>query len=154
MIGNQLHLTKPRQLSATTFSSNTSITIYLPLDSDDPYVTLEELVTDVKLQLENIEETEALPIIYKKLNRLKVKLPPQNQFKGLVALISQDMEEIIPLHFSVEKKICIGTAQDLTDLLSLNLKHEGQDLTPSEENLTRSSFAGPFGFQPFCKRTF
>lgn len=139
-------------------NSNPFITISLPLNSEnfeDPYKVLEELISDVKRQLFEVSDGSAFEGINKKLNKLKVKLPPQNLFKSLVALISEDQEEIIPLNVDVEKKAFVGSDFDMENIEnlksnSLNAAEPGEkEDSLSEVILNRYSLLQPFG-----KRTF
>jgi len=111
------------RIKELTFQENTPyITIALPLNYDnfeDPYIVLQELIKQVKIQLENIAEDQTFQAISKKLNKLQVKLPPPNTFKSLVAFISEDFEEIFPVHIPVEKKANVGSNFDFKDILQI-----------------------------------
>jgi hypothetical protein len=141
-----------------------SVTLILPLTNENeedanvesPDQVLKNLIQEVKRQFAELPDCPAFQTISKKLNKLPVKLPPENFYKGVVAFLSQDHEEIIPLDFSVEKKAYVGTSFDLKDIFRLNrdaMAEAAIEENP-EERLKRIILERYFEFRPYCKRTY
>jgi hypothetical protein len=142
-------------------TSYPSVTLILPLTSDDetsnesPDQVLKELIREVKKQFSELPDCPAFQTISKKLNKLPVKLPPENVYRTVVAFLSQDHEEIIPLDFSVEKKAYVGTSFDLKDIFRLNRDAMAENSTETtEEKLKRIILERYFEFKPYSKRTY
>lgn len=134
------------------------ITITLPLssnDSIDPYKVLDELITEVKKELKEVSEDCEWTSINKKLNRLKVKLPPEGLYKAVVAFISGDSEEIIPLNMDVEKRVYVGEDFDLNDILNAGDNIDSTKNTEANEEEQEAAAGKTFkGLSFFCKRTY
>ncbi|HYG40237.1 MAG TPA: hypothetical protein VD908_16525 [Cytophagales bacterium] len=131
------------------------ITIKLPLNSDDPYKLLDELIDEAKKQLKEAFDADSLEAINKKLNKLKVKLPPQNLFESFIALISNDTEEIIPLNVPLEKKVNVGTGFNKEEIE--NLKKKSCAIIPSqviEYDMTLAIYQRYYQLRPFGKKTY
>lgn len=134
---------------------NPFITIKLPLNSDDPYKLLDELIDEAKKQLKEMFDAEYLEVINKKLNKLKVKLPPQNLFESFIALISNDTEEIIPLNVPLEKKVNVGAGFNKEEIE--NLKKKSCAIIPSqvkEYDMTLAIYQRYYQLRPFGKKTY
>jgi len=141
-----------------------SVTLMLPLMNENdeaanlesPDQVLKDLIEEVKRQFAELPDCPAFQTISKKLNKLPVKLPPENFYKGIVAFLSQDHEEIIPLDFSVGKKAYVGTSFDLKDISRLNrdAMQENSTVESSEERLKRIILERYFEFKPYGKRTY
>lgn len=135
------------------------VTLILPLETEDektndPDLVLKELIKEVKNQFAELPDCPAFQTIYKKLNKLPVRLPPQNFYKAVVAFLSEDLEEIIPLDFSIEKKAYVGTSFDLKDIFRLNRRSNNGDLETTEDKLKRIILERYFEFRPYSKRTY
>ena len=141
-----------------------SVTLMLPLfnehdeaaNLESPDQVLKDLIKEVKRQFAELPDCPAFQTINKKMNKLPVKLPPENFYKGVVAFLSEDHEEIIPLDFSVGKKAYVGTSFDLKDISRLNRDAMQENSTPesSEEKLKRIILERYFEFKPYGKRTY
>jgi hypothetical protein len=134
------------------------VTIILPLDyhgDKTPYRVLDELVAEAKMQLQRMSKSDGIKTIIKKLNRLIVKLPPENLYKGIVAFLSEDVEDIIPLNYEVTEKVMVADNFDfgVVNLLSQNSKEELQVL--QEQALVKNEiFKRLVEFRPFGKKTY
>jgi hypothetical protein len=143
---------------STSQSDSPFVTIILPLDYESektPYQVLEELIGEVKNQLNEIYEGESLKTILKKLNRLIVKLPPQNLYKGVIAFLSDDVEDIIPVNYEVSRKASIGENFDFEEvqMLSKNNQPENQ-VNREESNFKDQVFKRLVEFRLFGKKTY
>ncbi|HYG40705.1 MAG TPA: hypothetical protein VD908_18900 [Cytophagales bacterium] len=134
------------------------VTLIVPLEkyeeAEDPDSVLKELIKEVKKQFADLPDCPAFQTIYKKLNKLPVKLPPQNFYKTFVAFLSEDREEIIPLDFAIEKKAYVGTSFDLKDIFRLNRSYQDDNIESTPDKLKRMIIERYFEFKPYNKRTY
>lgn len=133
------------------------VTIFLPLEYDSeesPYQVLDELIKEVKTKLEDLSVGNSLNAIYKKLNRLIVKLPPQNFYKSVVAFLSEDVEDIIPLNYTVEKKAVVSDNFDFEEVQKFSVSKADQEEKEKEEELRLKSRSLRMETRLFGKRTY
>lgn len=134
------------------------VTLIVPLEkyeeAEDPDSVLKELIKEVKKQFADLPDCPAFQTIYKKLNKLPVKLPPQNFYKTFVAFLSEDREEIIPLDFAIEKKAYVGTSFDLKDIFKLNRSNQNDNVESTPDKLKRMIIERYLEFKPYNKRTY
>jgi hypothetical protein len=116
---------------------------------------LEELISEVKAKLQLMSESENFKGLTKKLNRLIVKLPPQNLYRGVVAFLSEDVEDIIPVDYEVNKKATVGENFDFEEIQLLSSRRNEEPTSCKDEALPKDEiFKRLVEFRPFGKKTY
>jgi hypothetical protein len=156
---NTMNTSSSLTINRNTFPIDSPfVTIILPLDYENeitPYHVLEELIAEVKNQLTEMRDSEAFKVVLKKLNRLIVKLPPQNVYKGFVAFLSEDVEDLIPVNYEVKKKAIVSENFDFEEiqLLSGGVQSNAE-VSKDESSLKYEIFKRLVEFRPFGKKTY